>query len=287
MKKINIILLALVLASSVQAKSKISFGLQGGLDLPFVTSEHKVKTGVGYATAFEFGYGYYWSTSYHTLDWGIQTGLIANFASSSYEADFSHQFTNLDYLGNELLYTTSGNVGVQSQRLKLELPILVGMQAKGFVLNIGPKIGLPVWSQSKQSLSTPNVDAYYTAFDVHVVNELVTGKVDDTQLSQSFKNDAPTFNLHLVAKLGYEWELKNNNALGLVACIDYNVWNTFAGNSANPLIMVAPITNPAYPVPTVTINNAAECVAQRINPLQVSISFYYSIYHEPWGRRKW
>lgn len=287
MKKITIVLLCILTITCMHAQSKFSFGLQGGLDMLLPKSEHKASTKPGCAAAFEFGYGYFWSTYFHTVDWGIHTGLSINFASSAYEAAFSHQFTNFDYLNNELQYTTSGELNMTSRRLHLELPIMAAMKTKGFIMHLGVKLGVPVWSQSTQTLSNPNVDAYYPLFDVHVVNELVTGKVDDSQLTQQFTGDAPIFNLILAAKLGYEWEVKRNNALGIMAGVDYNVYNTFVGKANTPLIHVAPITNIAIPIPEVTVHNANNTVLQRIHPLQLSVTFYYSIYYQPFGRRRW
>ena len=276
MKRISIFLIALTSTTLVSAQSTLSFGARGGLDFLMPRSNLFTNSKVGGAGAFDLGYTYYWNTR-NSGDWGIHTGISAGYATNGAQVNFNHQFTNYDYMNNEMLYTVSGSAEISLQRVFVEVPLMTALRTNGFFLQLGLKAQFSAWSRASQSLKNPSIDAFYVPFDVHVTDELITGLVAPADMQKTFKNSAPFVNLLVATRIGYEFEVGNNGKLGIAAYLDYNAWNNYADTRNKPLISVAPISDPAKPVPEVTVNDAFASVISGIHPLQVGLTVYYTI----------
>lgn len=279
MKRIIIFLIALTSTILVSAQSVLSFGARGGLDFLMPKSEYSAKAKLGFAGNFDIGYTYYWNTR-NSGDWGIHTGVSFGYAQNRTLLEFTQQYTNYDYLDIEMLYTTSGSLDAELQRMYVEVPLMAAFRYNGFVMQLGMKAQCAVWSRAKQLLSDPVVDAYYVPFSVHVTNELITGLVANEDLQKTYSDIAPRMNILVGGRIGYEFKVKNTGLLGIMAYVDYNVWNTSSFKTNQALISVAPITDPVNPVPAVTVNSAFTSLISRINPLQVGINLYYGLSFE-------
>ena len=276
MKKIIVFILIVSNTLLGVAQSTFSFGVRGGLDFLMPRTEQIAHNKVGGAGMFDLGYTYYWQTR-NSGDWGIQTGLSVGYATDRSQLEFSQQYTNRDYLNIEMLYTTTGIVDVSLQRVNVEIPLMAAFRKDGFILQAGLKAQFAVWSKALQTLNYPSIDAYYVPFDVHVTDELITGIVQQEDMSLRYTNTAPFANLLLAARIGYEAQLGNNGRLGVAAYLDYNVLNMSSSTGNKPLIAVAPISDAENPVPEVTINNAFQSLITGIHPLQIGVSMYYAI----------
>lgn len=279
MKRIIIFLIALTSTILVSAQSVLSFGARGGLDFQMPKSEHSPKVKLGFAGNFDIGYTYYWNTR-NSGDWGIHTGASFGYAQNRTLLEFTQQYTNYDYLNNEMLYTTSGALDAELQRMYVEVPLMAAFHYNGFVMQLGIKSQSVVWSRAQQTLSSPVIDAYYVPFNVHVTNELITGLVANEDLQKTYSDIAPRVNILVGGRLGYEFGVGDTGLLGIMAYVDYNVWNTPSFKTDQALISVAPITDPVNPVPAVTVNSAFTSLISRINPLQVGITLYYGLSFE-------
>jgi hypothetical protein len=194
--------------------------------------------------------------------------------------EFTQQYTNYDYLDIEMLYTTSGALDAELQRMYVEVPLMAAFRYNGFVMQLGIKSQSVVWSRAQQTLSSPVIDAYYVPFNVHVTNEPITGLVANEDLQKTYSDIAPRMNILVGGRIGYEFGVGDTGLLGIMAYVDYNVWNTSSFKTDQALISVAPITDPVNPVPAVTVNSAFTSLISRINPLQVGITLYYGLSFE-------
>lgn len=274
MKKTFLLLFIILCAQLMSAQSKLHFGARGGVEFLMPKSDYTTKNKVGGLGVIDFGYTYYWNTR-NSGDWGIRTGLSAGYATNQTLLDFSQKYTNFDYLKNEMLYTTSGNVDIALQRAFVEVPVMAAFKYNGFVMDLGLKAQYTIWNRAKQKLSNPAIDAFYVPYNVHVTDELITGVVNQNDLNKTYNGGAPFFYLLIAFRIGYEFQVESNGKLGLAASLDYNVWNNFSNHYTQSLISVAPIVNIVDPVPKVTVNNAFGTLISGIHPLTIGLSIYY------------
>ena len=274
MKRISIVFSILFIVTASSAQSVLSLGLRGGADFLMPQTDQKAHTQLGVAGSFDIGYTYYWPTQ--SGDWGIRTGVSIGYSHANTQVDFSHQYTQYDYIGNEMLYTTSGTINAALQRVFSDVPIMLAFRYNGFAMQIGLKAQLTAWSQSRQQLQNPIIDAYYVPYNVHVINELITGEVATEDMKEQTQGRAPFFSFLVAGQIGYEAKLKEDRRIGIAAYVNYNVWNTFPSSDPQPVIAVSPIKDPVNPAPTVTINNPFTSVISAIHPLQVGITIYYN-----------
>jgi len=278
MKRIILSFSMLIVTCALSAQSVLSFGPRGGVEFMMPKSDQTTHSKLGYSGAFDIGYTYYWPTS--SGDWGIHTGVSAGYAKNECQIELNQQFTNYDYLDTEMLYTITGDANAMLQRAYAEIPLMTAFRTNGFVLQLGLKGQYAFWSRATQTIKSASIDAYYVPFDVHVTDELITGVLSPDQKQEMvLSGGAPTFSLLTSMRIGYEFEVGKVSRLGIIAYLDYNVWNTGMGSGApsTPLIAVSPITDPVDPVPTVTVNNAFSSVITGVNPLQLGLSLYYAI----------
>ena len=74
-------------------------GLAGGGTYNLTPADCTMKSGVGGTGAIALDYAFY--KSLRSIDLGLRTGLDLGYQYSPYQAAFSHQFSQQDYLGNQ------------------------------------------------------------------------------------------------------------------------------------------------------------------------------------------
>ena len=280
MKRFIIILSVLSFALGLSAQSVLSFGVRGGLDFMIPKSNQSTRPKLGMGGNFDIGYTYYWPVS--SSDLGIHTGISAGYATNETRILLYQQYTNYDYMANEMLYTISGDVNVLLKRAYAEIPLMLAFRSSGFIAQLGVKAQYSFWSKASQRVGETSIDAFYVPFNVHVTDELITGLVSDKDRNEKdIKGGAPKLNVLVAARIGYETQVGTSGRIGIAAYLDCNVWNNYASQLIDkPLIAVEPISNPVYPVPNVVVNNAFGTVISGMNPLQIGVSFYYGIEFE-------
>jgi len=275
-KRIYLFAIALCAIQVLQAEvtSQWIFGLRCGVENYWLQANPTLQTSHQPAGNLDIRYGFYGPSDKPT-QFGLQLGLGLGYAKSTFKGDFQEQYTNTDYLELEMQYNTSAAYQNTLHRLSLEVPLLVSMRSHGFVLGVGAKFQMPVWTQSRQSLSNVMVDAYYPRYDVHVPNELITGIVENTESSGANLWQNAKYNVLVSLQTGYEWQVNPQHHIGLMVYVDYNVWNSYKPTAA-PIIDVASISNIVYPVPDVVVKDAPSVLTQSLHPLQVGLSLYYA-----------
>ena len=252
-------------------------GLAGGGGLHLTPTDCVMKSNVGGGGALAFDYAFY--KSFDKVDLGLRTGLDLGYMYLPYYAEFTQQYSNMDYLGNQVDYTTSGVVDVVQNQLYASLPLMFALRTHGFVCNIGVRLQMPFYQTGQQQLSNPLVQAYYPKYDVMVTNELITGIVADNQLSTPLEFPSISLECHAAMEIGYEHEIRNtNSAMGVLAYFNMGFWNSLPEATGIPIIQVAPITDMNNPVPTVTVNNAYNALLTSYIPTQFGIKVYYAFH---------
>jgi hypothetical protein len=252
----------------------LRMGLAGGGGLHLTPADCVMKSNVGGGGALAFDYAFY--KSFDKVDLGLRTGLDLGYMYLPYHAEFEQHYSNVDYLNNQIDYTTSGLLDITQNQLYASVPVMFALRTHGFVCNIGVRLQMPFYQTGKQQLSNPLILAYYSKYDVTVTNELITGIVTDEQLSMPLASSPVFLECYASAEIGYEHRLNAKGAIGCAAYVHAGVWNALPKATDKPVIQVAPITDKVKPVPAVTVNDAYTSLLTSYTPLQFGVKVYYA-----------
>ncbi|MGN0227267.1 MAG: hypothetical protein ACI4AI_04300 [Paludibacteraceae bacterium] len=248
----------------------ISVGLRGGAGTFLAKGD--VKTSWQPNAWVDANYSYLWQVKDYQL--GITTGLDFGYLSGAYSASHTDQFTNIDYLGQTIVYTnTVGSVYEHTQGFAMEIPALFALHYKGLIFHVGLKLQVPLWYQYRQTMRDLSISAYYADYDVPVQNELVTGELPQDEFVQTGKRDVADVSLLLSTDIGYEWQVADRDWIALQAWFDGSPYGHTAGNATQHIIDVAPITT--TPPAQVTVNTAVGSLTSRLNYLACGIRLAY------------
>ena len=211
---------------------RFTVGLRGGY-ANNMSKATDAKHPFGYDAMLDLQYAHYWAKAEDKCQLGLLVGVGVGYLQSGLQQQaLSEQFTANTSDGNILYTVTADNVTDKTGQVQLEVPVMFSMiTQEGFFLNAGPRILLPVYTPSHQTVTNPNVDAYFEEEGVHVVNEAVAGVVTDAQqdIKATTANNLKV-NILLGAELGYEFRLQSGHSIGLGAYANYGLWNAFKGN---------------------------------------------------------
>ncbi len=202
---------------------RLSIGVRGGVAS---LMQQPVTWKIGYDALFDFQYGCYWQRGTAKPKLGFIIGLAAGYEHNDIAKANELYTESLTADGLDLNYTvTVDNIAEHTSQIQVELPILFSMVTpKGFYLNVGPKLILPVYGMYKQQITNANVSAYSPALDVTFTNDVVLGRFSDDLLAgQSGKIETFLYKPTVAAMLdlGYEAALKNGDALSIGVYGDY------------------------------------------------------------------
>lgn len=275
MKKIRLSLFlfaALALPLSAENIHLLTLGLRGGEMTVLQQSAQNLNNQLGGVGALDLGY--IWYAPVPKADLGIRTGLLLGYGASAIGGGFSQQFTNTDYLGNQMDYTTSAQLYARQQMVSAEVPLMMALRAKGFTFNVGLSLQTVLWQHTRQHLYSPKIDAFYPAYNVHVTDELITGQLSADRQADGYAAGLPTAGMGVCTEIGYDFALPKGY-LGLQAFFSCSVWNNFHP-SDNVVIAVAPVANPVQPVPEVQVSNALPSLCSSVHPLFFGLRLYYA-----------
>ena len=260
---------------------ELRVGLNGGGAYNLVPTDCVMKGKIGGSSALLLDYTFYKSRKnmryQKTTDVGFRIGLDFGYLYSPYRAEFEQKYSNVDYLGNQMDYTTSSVVEITQNQLYASVPLMFALRSKGFVWNIGVRLQAALYQTGQQHLSEPAIQAYYPAYDVTVTNELITGIVAENQLAMPLESSALLLECYAATEIGYECEIKNTSStIGVLAYFNMGFWNSLPKATDLPIIQVAPITDKNNPVPAVTVNNALSSLLTSYIPMQFGIKLYYA-----------
>lgn len=290
MKRVASIILVLALTCcSLNAQyNLIAVGGRVGGNGYFVKStDEYLKSKFGIQTMFDLSYSYLGElNSYAYL--GIKIGASVGWCQNNFVSPYENSFVNYDYLGKQMVYNIkTDNVTQKINQYQAEVPIMLAFRYAGVCANIGLKGMFPFNATYSQSLNGLNIAAYYSEYDVTVSNELITGIASKEQYNKTGKMNLPSFNLMTSIEFGYEFELgrDEDHAIGVMAYLDYCVWNNYSGQkgTTDKMITVDPISDPVNPVPAVNIGILSQSSISSMNYFDVGVKVYYRFQVEAGG----
>ena len=242
MKKIIVsIAVALMGAMAVSAQCPDVLGVGGRFGMAsFMQQTSDWKWKVGFNGLVDVDYTHYFGTiDSKGSQIGLRTGLSLGYMQSAIAAPVELQYRTQDAIGSNILYTIkSSEVKETDRQLFLEVPVMAEFKFWRMFAGVGVKAGIPVWSRYTQRMADLDIDAYYEDFDVHVTNEVVTGVATDEDKVKTSKWNGSNINLSLTAEIGYLFELKSGNSLGVGLYADYCFWNNYKNESPSALVDV-------------------------------------------------
>ena len=257
----------------------LSIGVRGGgqtyLPTAAVGATGEVKPGIGGAGALDVRYTFYGQLADRfELGFAISAGI--GYGTTGIKGTNMDSYTNIDYLGNKMDYSIDATYSLKDQFAKGDAALLLAMRFSGVTINIGPRFMLPFATSSALTIRSASIEAYYPAYDVHVRDQLITGKLT-TPYTLPHTAIIPRYSLLVAAEIGYEWSLSKQSSLGLQLYADVGVWNSAGKNPApiTPLIQVSPITDAANPVPTVTVGDIAPMIKD-LRYIDFGLRVYYA-----------
>lgn len=265
----------LIITAAASAQSLMpSFAVRGGGNM-YLTNGNPTSQ-MGYQAMFDLGYSMY--SRFNQMEMGFKTGISVGYATANFSKDYHRTFTNTDYLGFDWQYTVDAhNITLSSQQVVIEVPVMFALRTYTWFLNIGAKFMTPVlYNTYTQTINDYTIDAYFERTDVHVINQLITGKI--TEPKKTGNNCLPKYNILFGFETGREWTLENKDRIGLGVYFDIAPWCSKAPGSSSSgyLIDVAPITDPINPPAVVTVN-LLSCEMERMMMMDFGIKLYYGI----------
>lgn len=260
-----------------------SIGVRGGF-ASHMAGENKMPLGLD--ALVDFRYAHYWVDGGEKAALGIMTGLSLGYVYAKQSTSVFDQFV-ANTVDGDVNYTVSvDKVTETTQQIQLEVPLMFSMAiSRGFFLNAGPKLILPVYGQYRQQLTNPMISAALPELDGNlIVNEVVTGKVPEEQLDYKSKlvgNPAKMLSLALSAELGYSFKLKKQgsytgNTLDLGVYADYSVYNMYK-NTATPTGKIVSLTPPlASSAAIVNVQSITNAFARDFGFMDVGIKVTYN-----------
>lgn len=259
--------------------SMLSIGVRGGgqtyLPDAALGASGEVKPAFGGTGTLDLRYTFYGCLT-NRFGIGFTLGAGVGYGTAGIQGTRTDTYTNLDYKGNALDYTCTAQYSQTDRFAKADAALLLTMRFSGVTINIGPRFMLPFATSSALTIRSASIDAYYPAYDVHVRDQLITGKLT-TPYTLPHTAIIPRYSLLVAAEIGYEWSLSGQSALGLQLYAEVGVWNSAGKNPApiTPLIQVSPITSQENPVPTVSIGDIAPMIKD-LRYIDFGLRVYYA-----------
>ena len=142
----------LILAASfvgAQTTSRLSFGLGGGASV--APTNVVVKYAPRPMGTFDFGYTLLGGVN-ESVNLGFRTGLNVVYAQNDLSTVLSERFATTDVYGNVYDYRISSPKVLYTQKqVNLEIPLMFAIENKGFYVNLGLKLQMPLWNTFTQT----------------------------------------------------------------------------------------------------------------------------------------
>lgn len=226
--------------------NRFAIGVRGGFASTMATTKNMP---LGFDALLDLRYAHYWAKDKKKPALGIMTGLNIGYVQASQSMKFLDKYTT-PTVHSDVDYVVEADKVAETDRLiQLEVPVMFSMvTSKGFFLNVGPKLILPVYGKYTQTIAEPKISAYLPELSGNpIVNEVVMGKLTKEQMDITDNladNPCKLMSLALGAELGYEFKFKNGHSLDLGVYADYSVYTLYNNSiAAGKVITVTPPTH--------------------------------------------
>ena len=273
---LNLTVLPKPLPQLPKSIDRLGIGVRGG----FASTMTNVNgLPLGFDALLDVRYAHYWTLDADKPILGIMTGLSAGYVQANQKMALLDKFTLATDEGDVDYEVSADEVKEKTHQVQLELPIMFTMVTpKGFFLNVGPKLILPVYSTYRQTITNPTISAYMPELNGHpITNEVVMGKLTEEQcdMTGSFNNE---FKLAVAAglELGYQFKLKNGHSLDLGVYADYTFYSMY--NSINTNGKLITITPPSVEsAAVVNVQSMTNAYANKFGFLDAGLKLTYNL----------
>lgn len=262
---------------------RFTIGVRGGAASMMQDLGAVGKGKVGFDVALDLQYAHYWPTKKeHNV--GLLVGLSAAFARNSLKGPEIADDT-LPTCDGVIAYHIQGNVNsLVMNQIQLEVPVMFSLVTKkGFFLNIGPKLMVPVYSFYNQNVTASDISATFIKEGVTAVNDVVTGVFpgDKVQMKGQWHNA----NIHLLAagELGGEIKFKDGDSFGIGVYGSYSLFNNYK-----------PLGQPSPSYVQITAPTATSCAIVDVKGVSdvhmnklgywdagIKLAYHFNWYHKP------
>ena len=231
--------------------NRFAIGARGGFASTMATTKNMP---LGFDALLDLRYAHYWAKDQNKPALGIMTGLNIGYVQASQSMEFLDKYTT-PTVHSDVDYVVEADKVAETDRLiQLEIPVMFSMVTpKGFFLNVGPKLILPVYSKYTQTIKDPKISAYLPELSGNpIVNEVVMGKLTEEQMDITENladNPCKLLSLAFGAELGYEFKFKNGHSLDLGVYADYSVYTLYNNSVAAGKVIT--VTPPTYTSPAI------------------------------------
>lgn len=258
--------------------NRISIGLRGGAASLMQQTTVDGKWHCGFDTWLDIQYAYYFGNrggkkALHQPTMGILTGISVGYVQNKLSASLDSTYSVVAD-GNPIDYSIQAtDVNEKDGQIMVEIPIMFTMITdKGFFLNVGPKVSLPVFTHFNQNMQNANIHAYFPEMDVTVTNEQITGAVKNMDNKDKFNSSK--LNVLVGIELGKEWNFKNNTSLGLGAYANYGVYSLYT-NDLNKESFIAVTPPTAHGNAAVDILSLTDAYANKLGYFDGGVKLVY------------
>ena len=259
--------------------SMVSIGVRGGGQTYLASTtdpSSSVQGTFGAAGTVDLRYTFYGCLT-DRFGIGFTLGAGIGYGSTGIKGNHTDTYTNFDYLGNQMDYTVSSAFKQTDRFAKGEATLMASFCFGNVILNVGPRFMIPFSTKSSLTITEANIDAYYPAYNVHVVNEQITGKLETPYTNHKSEIINHKYSVLIAAELGYEWYFNAKSCLGFQLYADVSVWDkkpSAVSYQPSVLIQAAPITDAANPVPSINVGSIEPLISGR-RYLDFGVRVYY------------
>ncbi len=242
--------------------NSFTIGIRGGLTSLMPQSDRALGAAWGYGVSLDLRYAHYWSKGDDKVRLGLMTGLGVGYMQNSQKLRDVLEESTLYSEGPIEYKVTADEAKELNHQLQLEIPLMFSMVTpKGFFLNVGPKVILPVYTPYTQTLTNTNIDAHLVTEGVDIHNEIVTGKLDAKHVTKGMNKHQYSLNVTVGGEIGYEHHLQSGHSISVGLYANYGVYNSYKhvadGDMSNHLVQIVPPTaDGVAQVTTTSMNNA-------------------------------
>lgn len=260
---------------------RFSIGVRGGAASLMHQTEAIGNWRCGFDVALDLQYAHYWHRDSWKSAYGILTGVSLGYSRSGLGSGVDTTY-NVSAEGHSIDYSISTtDINEKDGQLQVEVPLMFSMVTnKGFFLNVGPRLIVPVYSHYNQTIRDPNIVANFTDMGVKVENEAITGLVSNNQMNTKGRWDASKVNVLLGAELGYEWTLRNKNSLGLGVYGNYSVYTLYNNSTDNKSLISVGLPS-AEGAAKVDVLSATDTYAKGMGYFDCGVKV---VYHVNWWK---
>ena len=256
---------------------RFTIGLRGGFasSMAKASVDEFSKLPLGGDVLLDLQYAHYWPINKEKMHLGLLTGLSVGYMNTTRNQAWDETFTANTSDGEVIYNVTADNIKETNNQLQLEVPVMFSMLANGFFLNVGPRFLLPAYAPYKQVITNGNIQVTDVETGVVLNNNPVYGALSEEQENQKGKGEQQfKLTMTIGLELGYEFNLKSGNSIGLGAFANYGVYSMYSNNPLGSAIDVfAPSANGNGVVNVESLTNA---YTDKMGHLDVGVKLTYN-----------